>query len=120
MGPRKNPMPTPRVNLAAATGLDGTIYVLGGSGDDGVPLTTVEAYSPSTNTWRPVAPMSTPRTNLAAVTGLDGTIYALGGANFTSGQLDTAEAYDPKADIWTPIASMSTRRGYPAAAVSQA
>jgi len=37
-------MPTGRLGLAAATGLDGRIYAIGGN--DGSIISTVEAYSP--------------------------------------------------------------------------
>jgi N-acetylneuraminic acid mutarotase len=108
-------MPTARLNFAAATDLDGTIYVLGGINDDGVPFASVDAYNPYTNTWTTVASMLVPRMNLAAATDADGRIYALGGANYQSGHLATAEIYYPTSDTWESIASMSTKRNYPAA-----
>jgi N-acetylneuraminic acid mutarotase len=115
------PMPTARLNFAAATGLDGTIYVLGGTDADGHALATMDAYNPYRNTWSSVARMSVPRMNLAAATDAHGRmIYAVGGANYQSGHLNTAEVYhtdpdDPAYGTWEPIASMSTKRNYPAA-----
>jgi kelch-like protein 18 len=86
-------MPTPRAVLAAATGADGRIYAMGGWSAGG-PLNTVEAYSPSTNSWTSVASMPTGRQSLAAAAGTDGRIYAMGGYG-PGGYLNTVEAYTP-------------------------
>jgi N-acetylneuraminic acid mutarotase len=117
------PLPTRRVFLAAATGPDGTIYALGGISE---PVTdvfkTVEAYNPSTNTWRTdLAPMPTARGSFAVVTGPDGKLYAMGGFNVdslpSSNSLDTVEVYDPATDSWSTAAPMLTARRDLAAAV---
>ena len=110
-------MGTARSGLAAATGADGRIYAIGGN--NGGTLSTVEAYTPSTNTWATVTPaMPTPRTNLAAATGADGRIYAIGGDNTNSGgTLNTVEAYTPSTNTWATVASMNSPRQYPAAAM---
>ena len=89
-------MPTPRRWLAATAGADGRIYALGGFQNSGL-LATVEAYTPSTDTWATLASMSTSREWPAAATGADGRIYAVGG---TDGLLNvlasaTMEAYTP-------------------------
>ena len=45
-------MPTPRYALAAVAGADGRIYAIGGAMGLGFsPLSTMEAYTPFTNTW---------------------------------------------------------------------
>ncbi len=81
----KSRMPTARQFLAAATGLDGRIYALGGFVVDPADPRSeqrsriVEAYTPSTDTWRTVQEMPTARSNLAAAWGPDGRIYAIGG-----------------------------------------
>src|SRR5713226_6801847 len=48
------PMPTPRSGLAAAEGSDKMIYAIGGADAGGTPLATVEAYDPTTNSWKTV------------------------------------------------------------------
>ncbi len=107
-------MPTARQNLAAATGSDGRIYAIGGNNNTGS-LSTVEAYTPSSNTWATVASMSTPRSGLAAAAGADGRTYAIGG--FNNGSLSTVEAYTPSSNTWATVASMPTaRQGLAAAA----
>src|SRR5205085_770865 len=74
-------LPDPRSLLAAATGPDGRIYVIGGLiyDPDRNTISTVYAYTPSTNTWAQVASLPAPRSHLAATTGPDGRLYALGG-----------------------------------------
>lgn len=103
-------MPTSlwRRNGAAVADPDGRIYALGGTQSN-----TVEAYSPSTNTWTPVAPMTVGRWYFAATAGSDGRIYAMG--NYGS-DANSAEVYDPQTNTWTPIAPMSTDRWELAAA----
>jgi N-acetylneuraminic acid mutarotase len=117
-------MPTARYGLAAATGLDGRIYAIGGdtaspgTSPGSGPLTTVEAYTPGTNSWATVAPMPTARLQLAAATGPDGRIYAIGGVNGGNGSpsLNTVEVYTPSTNSWATVASMPTARAGLAAA----
>ncbi|HLJ92627.1 MAG TPA: kelch repeat-containing protein [Gemmataceae bacterium] len=108
-------LPTARAALAAATGLDGRIYAMGGFSAYGGFVNTVEAYNAITNTWSTVAPMPTARADLAATTGADGRIYAIGGVNF-SGLLSTVEVYNPTTNNWTTAASLPGGRQSLAAA----
>jgi N-acetylneuraminic acid mutarotase len=105
-------MPTRRSGLAAVTGPDGRIYAIGGVDflQSPLPLATVEAYTPATNTWTTLASMPTPRQLLAAAVGPDGRIYALGGADAAGNPLNTVEAYDITTNTWTVALSMPTRR----------
>ncbi len=98
-----------RAYLAAATGPDGRIYAIGGY-YNGSYLTTVEAYTPGSNTWTSVAPMPTARYGLAAATGPDGRIYAIGGDDSWLGITNTVYAYTPGSNTWTTVASMPTAR----------
>ena len=118
-----------RSHLAAATGLDGTIYFLGGQTT--VKGTTVEGQTvegkevlssavdafnsnDAESSLRALPSMNVPRSRLAAVTGPNGMIYAIGGDE--TGR--AVERYDPNAAVksWTPVAPMSTpRRGLAAA-----
>ncbi len=105
-------MPTAR-ERAAAAGLDGVIYVAGGSDgstpETSSPLKTMEAYHVSTNTWKRRAHMRTARDGAAAVAGTDGRIYIIGGYD-GSGSLSSVEAYDPATNAWTTETSMNTPR----------
>lgn len=104
---------TPRSGPAAALGHDGRIYVFGGSsgGDDSghTALNSGEVYTPSTNTWQPIAPMPTARYRAAAVTAPDGRIYVVGGLN-ASGDLNTVDIYDPASNTWSAGPPMSSAR----------
>ena len=56
----------------------------------GIYYTTVEAYTPATNTWTTVRPMPTGRQQLSAVGGAGRTIYAMGG---NSGAVNWGEGH---------------------------
>lgn len=119
-------MPTARVNAAAATapcpdglGLRGTcVYVFGGSDGVNPTLTTVEAYSPATNTWATLTPLQTPRATHAGTAapcpgdlGLKGTcVYAIGGGNTTTPDLASVEVYSPLLNAWQFVPDMPTAR----------
>lgn len=100
------PLPTARGNLAAVQGPDGKIYAIGGDDPNSHrPLHKVEAYDPSTNTWRTLARLPTARGGLAAATGRDGRMYAIGGD-----YRKTVEAYNPATNAWSGVAPLHTRR----------
>ena len=121
------PMPTARSNLAVATDTQRNIYAIGGynssfpvSDVTSPVLSTVEKYSPSTNTWTTVASMPTARYGAAAAVDTQGNIYVMGGSNTTAAYvasgLSTVEKYSPSTNTWTTVASMPTARYYLAAA----
>jgi N-acetylneuraminic acid mutarotase len=105
-------MPTARSSLAAVVGTDGRIYAIGGY-DGNHALDTLEAYTPSTNTWETLASMPTARYSLAAAVGADGRIFAIGGTGYSNNQLvrgTVVEAYTPSTNTWETVASMPTGR----------
>ncbi|MCW7940587.1 hypothetical protein AAW14_00550 [Streptomyces hygroscopicus] len=126
-------MPTARHALAGAAapcprgvdGLEGTcVFAIGGRNGSGF-LSTVEAYSPATNTWATLPSMPTARESLAGATapcpkGVDGRegtcVFAIGGDN--PGFLNTVEAYSPSANTWATLPSMPTARTALAAAAA--
>ncbi len=115
-------LPSPRALLAAAVGVDGRIYVLGGTDQrlpPYTPVTTVEVYTPSTNTWATAANMQTPRLGLTAAAGADGRIFAIGGDTLGghAGTTTTVEAYSPATNTWAIVASMTVPRSGHAAAI---
>ena len=86
---------------ASAAELYGEIYVAGGRTADGQPTSTVEAYSPTQDAWRPVA--SLPHPVSGALTLSDGAfLYLLGGHDGQS-YLDAVYVYDPAEDSWRPL-----------------
>jgi len=97
------------------TGVDGRIYVAGGTTDCGLTLGCVgsqlfAAYNPNSGTWDVNTPqlpsMPTGRWGLAAVT-TNGRIFAIGGANNCGSgvctELNTVEAFSPVKTISLPI-----------------
>jgi N-acetylneuraminic acid mutarotase len=108
-----------RYDFAAAAGSDGRIYALGGSVEKELASSSVDAYSPRSNTWARVTNLPTPRRLLAAASDLNGRIYAIGGTNTMNGvtSLATVEVYAPSTGRWAAVASMLTpRQGLTAAA----
>jgi Kelch motif len=77
----------------ASVVLNGEIIVLGGLDKDGRPLRSVEAYSPTTNSWRKLPSMLRPRRDFDAVV-LNGKIYVLGGDS-DGGPTASVELYVP-------------------------
>ena len=59
------PMSMPRGYLSATFALDGCLYVVGGCGNTGVPLTTCEAFDARKGRWRALPPLPTRRAGLA-------------------------------------------------------
>ena len=104
---------TARNAPAAAAGLDGRIYAIGGY--SALPLTAtteVDVYTPSTNSWAVLPSLPTARGSLAATTGPDGHIYAIGGRfgygdNFYSSEVD---AYSPTTNSWATLSSLPDTR----------
>ena len=105
-------MPTPRFWHASGV-VDGIIYVVGGTSNPSnavvLPLSTVEAYDPATDTWTTRAKLPTARYGLT-ISVVNGIIYAIGGMGFSPSP--TVEAYDPSTDTWTTVAAMPTPRGW--------
>jgi hypothetical protein len=106
-----------RAASAAASGLDGNIYVFGGYDENGNGLSGVSMYDPALDAWSSVgSAMPTARGQCAAVTGQDGTIYVLGGNvcdfGFECNEVTyaTVEAFDPTTQTWSTMPSMSKLR----------
>ena len=76
-------LPTPRGGFATAV-LSDEILTIGGEGG-GEAYNTVEAYNPSTNTWRTLAPMPTARHGIQAAVCNGGVYVAAGGAEQAGG-----------------------------------
>lgn len=103
--------PTAVADVTAAE-LYGEIYVPGGRLPDGEPTSTVEAYSPLQNAWRPIAAL--PRPLMGGLALSDGAfLYVFGGWNGEQA-LDTAYVYDPGANSWRPLPPMPQARTYAA------
>lgn len=95
-------MTTARMDFAAAVGVDGRIYAIGGdmaaATFTGVAsVATVEAYTPSTNTWEPVTSLPATLVNFQATAAASPGLLAIGGqADELDGmELATVQAYTP-------------------------
>ncbi|MNT74554.1 Kelch motif protein [compost metagenome] len=71
------PIPTPRFGASAWVSGD-KIVVVGGVGDNGMPMDTVEVYDIARNRWEVRAPLRTPRGYMAGGF-LNGAFVAAGG-----------------------------------------
>ena len=99
------PLPTARIAFAATVGSDGTIYVMGGSGTNGV-TNEVDAYNPTTNRWTTVASLPEPAAYITAAPGTNGVVYIIGD-DTGNGTVDGASyAYHPRTNTWDQIASV--------------
>ena len=111
-----------------AAGLNGKIYVFGGSGamTQEAPSGTLDAaweYDTAADTWRAIAKLSAKRTAGAAVA-LGGKIYFIGGSSDLTGPdgkvanaglvVGTNESYDPATNKWETHKAMPTPRNHPA------
>jgi hypothetical protein len=90
------------------------VYVVAGDNLAGE-LSTVEAYSPATNTWATLPSLPTARGGLAGAAApcpgaLHRTcVYAIGGFS-TAGTVNTVEAYSPATNTWATLPSLPTAR----------
>jgi outer membrane protein assembly factor BamB len=94
------PLPAGRYQLAAATGIDGTLYAIGGVDASGA-QSTVYRFKPGTDTaWQTAPALPAPREGLAATTGADGILYAIGGDDGLNSNLQsTVYRFKPGTDI---------------------
>ena len=53
-------LPAPLAHQTATTLKDGRVLVVGGAGQDGVPVRDAYLYDPATNTWKEVGALGTP------------------------------------------------------------
>lgn len=101
---QKAPMPGGPRSYAAATALNGKMYVAGGWPD----LRTFEEYDPATDTWATKTPLLRGRQSPGLVA-IGGYIYAVGGGSGW-GALGHAERYDPTTDTWVLVSSLNKGR----------
>ncbi len=100
-------MPTARGALGVAV-VNGKIYAIGGLNGNDEPISTVEEYNPTTNTWANKRSMPTPRSGFATAV-YQNKIYVIGGS-IGNGYVGNNEVYDPQLNTWTTETSMPTPR----------
>jgi N-acetylneuraminic acid mutarotase len=90
----------------------GELVVVGGQGNGGAALRSVELYDVSAGQWRALPDMSVARSACAAVC-IDGNVYVVGGYGgglFGGSYLKSAEMYDTSAGQWRALPDMSVAR----------
>lgn len=96
------------VSATSAVGVDGLIYITGGTKDGTSSISDVYEYDPSTDTYTSLPNLKTARHNHGVVS--DGTdIYVVGGQD-----TKTIEKFDISAGSWTTIETLSNVRQNPA------
>jgi hypothetical protein len=97
--------------FAGAAGINGRLYVAGGSTDSGTTGSMI-AYDPAGGSWDVKAPMPTSRERLRLLRS-DPYLYAIGGQSADGGPLPNVERYDPEADTWRTMAPLREARILP-------
>src|SRR2546426_3039919 len=86
------------------------VLVVGGIGNDGVPLATAEVDDPlanfNTGVWSLTGSMSTARYAHTATLLSSGKVLVAGGIDASGAPLASAELYDPAAGTWSTTGSM--------------
>ncbi len=90
--------------------MDGSVLVVGGSGNNGTSA-SAEIYHPTTRVWTSGGVLLTPRVFHTATLLPDGTVLVAGGTD-GSGFLASAEVYNPGTNMWAATGSMTTEREY--------
>jgi N-acetylneuraminic acid mutarotase len=91
---------------------NGSIYVAGGFDHAGTPLSDMEQYDPSANTWTSLAgSMTTARGGLGVVR-IGDKLYAFGGDTGSGIKTAVMEIHDLSSGSWTAGGSMTTARSH--------
>jgi N-acetylneuraminic acid mutarotase len=112
---RQPDMPTPRsAHAVVATG--SSIYVLGGTGPDGQPVTTVDRFDG--RSWTSEGTIPGEGLNAPAAASVGSSVYLIGGFGTTTNSPRSAVLrYDVKTRKWSEAAPLPAPRGGHAAAV---
>jgi hypothetical protein len=103
----KAPMQQARAGLGVAV-VNGKIYAIGGSAENGV-VGTNEEYDPASDTWRFKKSMPIPRYGFAIAV-YQNKVYCIGGYTSNESIAGVNEVYDPATDTWETKTSMPTIR----------
>lgn len=92
-------MKVARYDFACAE-VNGLVYVVGGHGESGENLSSVEVFDPKTNEWTMIESLRRPRWGCFACC-LEGRLYVMGGrSSFTIGHSRCIDVYDPEIHTW--------------------
>lgn len=103
---------------AAAVAYDGRVFVIGGLSADGIPLSSVLVYDPSSDSWNTATSLPSARSNAAAAV-FDDRIILAGGRGADGQTLQSTLAFDATSEQWTPVGDLpDDREGLALAATS--
>jgi glucose/arabinose dehydrogenase/N-acetylneuraminic acid mutarotase len=110
-------LPGPAVENPAVVGMDGKLYVIGGStAPFSGSVSNAAVFDPVAASWTSLPPMTTGRGGPTAQV-LDGKIHVVGGLASDGASLASVEVYDPVTNSWSAGVPMQTRRDNPGSAV---
>jgi subtilisin family serine protease len=93
-------LPSARRGFAMAA-TNGSLYAIGGSNSANAVLKTVQAYSPSTNSWTTKASLPAVRQAGNGAVAINGIIYLPGGHDATNALTKTLYAYNSSTNSWS-------------------
>ncbi|KAI3987254.1 hypothetical protein MKX01_031738 [Papaver californicum] len=96
------------MNMEELLGDNKLVFLFGGY-DGASWLSTVDCYSPLSDTKKPLGRMNLAR-SYAAAASLCGNIYIIGGGDGTL-WFNTVESYNPQRNEWTPCPSLTNKKG---------
>ena len=105
---RPNLRNSPRTRPRIPSGLQDAIVAIGGMSRGG-PLSTIEQFDSTTDTWVTLADLSSPRYGVAACC-LDGCLYTIGGC--VNELSESVQCYNLSKGQWIPVNSMHFSRRY--------
>ncbi len=98
-------MNQPRAEFGWATDANDLSYAIGGQDNNGTPLASVEAYSPSANTWTYLAPLPQTLYGESAVSDGAGHIYTFGGVGANGAVTTAVYRYTIATNAWDQLAA---------------
>jgi N-acetylneuraminic acid mutarotase len=107
-------IPTPRRSACSAS-VNGRLLVIGGTTTGynttpAVPINTVEAYDPVTDSWTTLSPMPTARFGTTAAV-IGSSVYVIGGFDSSNTSTAIVEKFDPTGNSWSAADSLPAPLG---------
>jgi hypothetical protein len=99
-------MNTPRASFGWATDPAFRSYAIGGLDNNGTPLSTVEVYNPTANTWTYLAPLPQALSGESAVSDGVGHLFVVGGVGVNGVISKNAYRYTIATNTWDQVAPM--------------
>ena len=104
------------VLVPRAAVLHGQLYMCGGLGRENMPLSSVERFDATHDTWERLAPMTHARVAARAVE-IDGRLFMCGSFGADHTNLNSAEWFEPATGRWELLPRTTQRRDHPHLAV---